>query len=86
MIKSKKFFYKKINRCTPNGITIVAMVLLLTLLVVLSPLHTFCLTPEQQKVHEELNSSIVETLDEIDFSGFNNIVADFEEKQISIFS
>ena len=42
--------------------------------------------PQQKETHEQLNTSIIETLDEIDFSGFNNIIADFEEKQISIFS
>jgi len=86
MINLKRNFYNKIKRNKSNGITIVALVILLSILVILTPLHTFCITPQQQKVQEELNSSIISTLDEIDFSGFNNIIENFEEKQISIFS
>ena len=86
MINLKRNFYNKIKGNKSNGITIVALVILLSILVILTPLHTFCITPQQQKVQEELNSSIISTLDEIDFSGFNNIIENFEEKQISIFS
>ena len=73
-------------KASPNGITLVSLVILLSLLVILSPMQTFCITTQEQELQQELNSSIIQTLDEIDFSGFNKIVEDFQENQISIFS
>jgi len=85
MIKYKHF-NKKNNYHIKNKIVIVSLVIILSLLVVLQPLQAFGFTSKEEEIQKELNAGVIETLDEIDFSGFNNIIADFEENQISIFS
>ena len=67
-------------------VTVISLALLLFFLVVISPMQTFCASPEEIELQENLNSTIVEELNEIDFSGFNKILLDLEENQIKLFS
>ena len=67
-------------------VTVISLALLLFFLVVISPMQTFCASPEEIELQENLNSTIVEELNEIDFSGFNKIILDLEENQIKLFS
>lgn len=78
MIKRRNFNNKTI--------TVIALAILLFFFVALSPLQTFCATTETIELQQELNNTVIEELDEIDFSGFNNIILELEENQIKLFS
>ena len=78
VLKHKKFQY--------NRATIIALVILLALFSMVLPLQTFCATSDLSEISEELNNSVIEELNEIDFSGFNAILLDLEQNQTNIFS
>lgn len=69
-----------------NKILLVLLVILLATLTILKPMSTFSVNNSQQEVLEELNSNIVEQLDKIDFSKFNEIIAELNANNINIFS
>ncbi len=70
-----------------NRATLIALVLLISLFSIISPLEVFCSSNnELEEISEELNSSVIEELNEIDFSGFNAIIAELNENQTNIFS
>ena len=80
MIK-RKFVENKSKK-----ITIIAMVVMLCLFSVVTPMQTFCADGELVQISEELDKSIIEELSEIDFSGFNDIIVEFEANNTNIFS
>ena len=69
-----------------NTTTIIMMVVLISLLTILMPLETFCANEKTYKLSEDINNSVIEELKEIDFSGFNEIVDEFNVKKTNIFS
>ena len=69
-----------------NTTTIIMMVVLISLLTILMPLETFCANEKTYKLSEDINNSVIEELKEIDFSGFNEIVDEFNAKKTNIFS
>ena len=69
-----------------NATTIIMMVVLISLLTILMPLETFCANDKTYKLSEDINNSVIEELKEIDFSGFNEIVDEFNAKKTNIFS
>ena len=79
-------YYKHFKKSKNNKTTIILMVVLLSLFSILSPLQTFCANDKIFKLSEDLNSSVVEELQEIDFSGFNEVIDEFNEKETNIFA
>lgn len=69
-----------------NRILIILIVFLIALFTCFQPMHTFCQTRQNSQVVEELNKTIIEELDQIDFSGFSNIVEDLESNDTNLFS
>ncbi len=81
MNKLKHFKTQKSNKTL-----IILIVLLISLYSIVSPLHTFCATDKLYNISDDLNGTIVEELKEIDFSGFNDVIDEFNSKQTNIFS
>ena len=74
----------KVNR--RNSITIYALVVLLFFAAILTPLQTFAASNSQIDLQNQLNNTLIEELDHIDFTGFNEIIADFENNEVKLFS
>ncbi len=62
------------------------MVILISLLAIFTPIGTFCETTEIVTISEDLNGTIIEQLDNIDFSEFNEVLIEFNENNSDIFS
>ena len=75
-----------IKRKSKNNIIILLLVILLTIFSIISPLQTFCSNQDSYKIAEDLNMTIIDELEQIDFSGLNQIVDDFQSKKTNIFS
>lgn len=69
-----------------NKTTIVLLVVLISLFSVISPLQTFCSNEKLYTLSEDLNGTVIEELKEIDFSGFNAAITEFNESNTNIFS
>ena len=68
-----------------NNRLIILLVIMLVLFNCISPMETFCATNEIIQLGEKLNESVIEELDEIDFSGFNEVILTFQESGTNIF-
>ena len=99
MTKVKHFFniipslYRKsrlkiFNHRGNNKTLTILMVVFISLISIMTPMQTFCLdnTSDVVEISEDLNASIIEELNEIDFSGFNKIIEEFENNNANIFS
>ncbi len=62
------------------------MVILISLLSILTPMQTFCTDTDIVQISEDLNNSIIDELDEIDFSGLNEVIVEFQNNNTNIFS
>ncbi len=82
LINQKK--QKKQNKS--SKITIIAMVILIFILSTISPLQAFCASETPTNLSEDLNKSVIEELKEIDFSGFNETIAEFKQNDTNFFS
>ncbi len=80
MTKLKKLSLNK------SRITIISMVLLIALFCVISPLKSFSTDSSSVEISETLLDTIIEELEEIDFSSLNTIIAEFNENNTNIFS
>ena len=78
-----KAYNKKHNG---NKITIIAMSVLLALFCIVTPLKTFSANNEIVEISEELSTTIIEEIDNIDFSGLNSVIAEFNESNTNLFS
>lgn len=76
----------KLKKIKDNKITIIAMVILISLLSILSPMQTFCADTDIVEISEDLNNTIIDELDEIDFSGLNEVIVEFQNNNLNIFS
>lgn len=76
----------KLKKIKDNKITIIAMVILISLLSILSPMQTFCADTDIVEISEDLNNTIIDELDEIDFSGLNEVIIEFQNNNLNIFS
>lgn len=76
----------KLKKIKDNKITIIAMVILISLLSILSPMQTFCTDTDIVEISEDLNNTIIDELDEIDFSGLNEVIIEFQNNNLNIFS
>lgn len=77
---------KKIKKLNSNKLTIICMILLISLFSIFTPLTTFCIDDTTVEISEDLNSSIIDELNEIDFSGLNGVIEDFQNNTTNIFS
>ena len=85
MIKLKKLKHFG-NNNNKNKTTIILLVIFISLFSILSPLETFCADDKIYKLSDDLNGAVIEELKEIDFSGLNEIVDEFNENKTNIFS
>ena len=74
----------KINK--QNRIIVVMLVVLLAIFAMLTPIQTFCANTNTYQIAEDLNGTIVEELNQIDFSALNQVVEEFQTKKTNIFS
>ena len=65
---------------------VVMIVLLLSLLSVISPMQTFCANNSILQLQEDLNQTVIDELKEIDFSEFQDVLNEFNEKDTNIFA
>lgn len=77
---------RKLKKFNSNKITIICMILLISLFSIFTPMATFCVESSTVEISEDLNNSIIEELNEIDFSGLNGIVEEFQNSSTNIFS
>lgn len=77
---------RKLKKFNSNKITIICMILLISLFSVFTPMATFCVESSTVEISEDLNNSIIEELNEMDFSGLNGIVEEFQNSSTNIFS
>lgn len=82
MIKNKRFK----NLQESNKTIVLLMVVLISLFSILSPLETFCANDKLYSLSDNLNNTVIEELNEVDFSGFNEIINEFNENNTNIFS
>ena len=62
------------------------MILLISLFSIFSPMATFCAENTTVEISEDLNNSIIDELNEIDFSALNGVVEEFQNNSTNIFS
>ncbi len=62
------------------------MIILISIASIISPLKTFCADETMIEISEDLNNSIIDELDNIDFSAFNEVLVEFQNKNTNIFS
>ena len=77
--------FKRQNKDKRSTIIVLLVILLATYTIFL-PLQTFCATEKIYTISEDLDNSVVDELDEIDFSSFNSIINDFNESNTNIFA
>ncbi|MBE7076796.1 MAG: hypothetical protein E7374_02760 [Clostridiales bacterium] len=70
-----------------NASLCLMLVLMLLLMIVIAPAETYCLeTNTTSQIEEELNESIVNELDAIDFKDLSKVIEEFNEKNTNLFS
>lgn len=76
----------KLKNTRLNKITIICMILLISLFSIFTPMTTFCVDNTTIEISEDLNDSIIEELNEIDFSALNGVIQEFQDNNTNIFS
>ena len=76
----------KLKNVHSNKMTIICMILLISLFSIFSPMATFCAENTTVEISEDLNNSIIDELNEIDFSALNGVVEEFQNNSTNIFS
>lgn len=77
---------KKLKNVRSNKITIICMILLISLFSIFTPMATFCVDNATVEISEDLNNSIIDELNEIDFSDLNGVIEEFQNNSTNIFS
>ena len=77
---------KKLKNVRSNKLTIICMILLISLFSIFTPMATFCVDNATVEISEDLNNSIIEELNEIDFSDLNGVIEQFRNNNTNIFS
>lgn len=80
-----KLCYRKRKTHYP-AITLIAMVGIIVSCALLMPKTTLCAPTGLAELSEQLNTSVVEELNNIDFSAFDNIISEFENADTNLFS
>ena len=76
----------KLKNTRLNKITIICMILLISLFSIFTPMTTFCVDNTTIEISEDLNDSIIEELNEINFSALNGVIQEFQDNNTNIFS
>ena len=76
----------KLKNVHSNKMTIICMILLISLFSIFSPMATFCAENTTVEISEDLSNSIIDELNEIDFSALNGVVEEFQNNSTNIFS
>ncbi len=79
---NKRLFLKQKN----NRTIIILMIILISVFSIVSPLQTFCANDKLYEMSEDLNGTVIDELQEIDFSGFNDVINEFNANKTNIFS
>lgn len=69
-----------------NKTTIILLVVLIVLFSLIYPGYTFCASSSITEIAQDLNDTIVEELDQIDFNELNQVVLTFKESDSNFFS
>lgn len=69
-----------------NGLILILMVIMLTFFSVLTPLKTFCANEKLYSLSQDLDETVIDELKEINFSGFNDVINEFNQNNTNIFS
>ncbi len=69
-----------------NKVIIILLVILISIFTILTPMQTLCANENLYNLNDDLNGTVIEELKEIDFSGFNDVIDEFNSKQTNIFS
>lgn len=77
---------KKLKNVRSNKLTIICMILLISLFSIFTPMATFCVDNATVEISEDLNNSIIDELNEIDFSDLNGVIEQFRNNNTNIFS
>lgn len=77
---------KKLKNVRSKKITIICMILLISLFSIFTPMATFCVDNATVEISEDLNNSIIDELNEIDFSDLNGVIEEFQNNSTNIFS
>ncbi len=77
---------KKLKNVRSNKLTIICMILLISLFSIFTPMATFCVDNATVEISEDLNNSIIDELNEIDFSDLNGVIEEFQNNSTNIFS
>ena len=86
----KKFQARYKQKCNTiikqQAITIFAMIIVIVACALVMPKYAYCATESVTNISQELNDTVVNELNEIDFSPFNDVVNQFELEQTNMFS
>lgn len=77
MIKTKQISNKKL---------IICLVILIALFSVFQPIQTYCADSKTEQYVKELNQTVLDELNEIEFTDLNLLIKEFNENQINLFS
>ena len=88
---NKKKFQARYNQkrntiIRQQAITIFAMIIVIVACALIMPKYAYCATESVTNISQELNDTVVNELNEIDFSPFNDVVNQFELEQTNMFS
>lgn len=74
------------NKDNTNKKILVLLIVMLALFTMLQPLYTYGANQSILNYTADLSETVVNELDQIDFSGFNDVVAEFQAKKSNLFS
>lgn len=77
---------KKLKQNKRNKITILAMVVLLAIFSMMLPMNYTYASTSMSTIGEDLSTDVVNELNEIDFSGFSEIISEFNNSNTNLFS
>lgn len=79
----------KKNRNQTNKTTAIMLAILIALFSIISPLETYCYQTESintTNIVEQLNNTVIDELNQINFNGLESIIVDFNKNNTNIFS
>ncbi len=76
----------KISRFDFRAVTLLAMVAVIISCALLMPKTVFCADTNLEEISQELNNSVINELENIDFSAFDDVIKEFESADNNIFS
>lgn len=74
------------NKDNTNKKILVLLIVMIALFTMIQPLYTYGANQSILNYTADLSETVVNELDQIDFSGFNDVVAEFQAKKSNLFS